>query len=281
MKKSEDRAATRVSAAGRWTFLASALLIGLRTTVAHSNFSREESAYFLSSPAISIGFSVPPARVTIVDSAGRLTGVDPASPISAVGEGVELAQIPYSQTFSMNTSNDDGPNLGAQNSQTDWGCDIATRTDQIYEIRVLGINDGVETLRLVAGGARGWVQDPISPLADHRLLVSPGKVRKLTVHFDPVGRSVVLSRVVAPQDLSDDVATACRLNLITPDGICRSLTAKAVSAKAALSRGKKRTAANQIQSFINELNAQDSQHVLDPASFILRDEAQTLLKSLK
>lgn len=64
------------------------------------------------------------------------------------------------------------------------------------------------------------------------------------------------------------------------DGIVQSLDAKLDAAKASLARGDRKTAANQLNAFIRELQAQRGKHVSDNAYYLLATNAQYILTKL-
>ena len=65
------------------------------------------------------------------------------------------------------------------------------------------------------------------------------------------------------------------------EGIVRSLDAKLDSAKASISRGQNKTAANQLNAFINELQAQRGKAVNDSAFYLLKANAEFIIGKLE
>ena len=88
---------------------------------------------------------------------------------------------------------------------------------------------------------------------------------------------MTIDRALDSADLLGDVRRACQLGLIAPDGVCRSLEAKAGAAADSLGKGNSHSAHGQLGAFLKELAAQGGKHVQEPALTILREEAEALL----
>jgi hypothetical protein len=108
-------------------------------------------------------------------------------------------------------------------------------------------------------------------------LVARGQEKRFLVATDREGVSISATRLVEPGELDVSVGVACRLGLISPDGVCRSLSAKASSAAAATKRGNREAARGVWRAFLQELAGQGGKHVQEPALTILREEAEALL----
>ncbi len=63
-------------------------------------------------------------------------------------------------------------------------------------------------------------------------------------------------------------------------GIVKSLDAKLDAAKASVARGQNKTASNQMNAFINELQAQRGKHFNDNAFFLLKVNAEFIISKL-
>jgi len=74
---------------------------------------------------------------------------------------------------------------------------------------------------------------------------------------------------------------ACDLGWVTNKGICRSLQAKLDNVQRQLKAGKTKTAANGIQSFLNEVEAQKGKHLTSEGYGLLYFNAEYLLKGLQ
>lgn len=226
-------------------------------------------------PRLTVSVAVPPARFYVEDEAGRRSGVDPALAVDAQGIGTEIQQIPRSLVDPINIGSDDPVKEGAPQAQTQWAVLIPSRAPQTYVVTFHGMVSGVVDVRL-----RNSCTE-VTPFRDDNrivnVLVSPGLVRKLHVTFNPEGGVPPVAREVHREDLPLTVAAACSATLITPEGVCQSLKAKAEAAAKALRKGRTRAARGAVKAFLNELEAQGGKHVQEPALTILREEAEALL----
>jgi hypothetical protein len=75
-------------------------------------------------------------------------------------------------------------------------------------------------------------------------------------------------------------ARSCELGWITNAGVCRSLRVKLDQTAASLGRGQTPAARGQLQSFLNELDAQHGGHVTDNAYWLLLINAEFLRSRL-
>jgi hypothetical protein len=73
---------------------------------------------------------------------------------------------------------------------------------------------------------------------------------------------------------------ACTLGWISKQGVCNSLDAKLNAAKSAIERGQFDTAKNQLNAFINELNAQKDKAVNQQAYDLLKTDALHVIDHL-
>lgn len=238
--------------------------------------------------AIGIGVAVPPARILITDSLGRRAGVDPSVTLTAEGmPPVEvlpgtpprhrqlgiLQEIPNTDVMPENTST-----VGVK-PRTGWYAEINDGGSQTYLVTLTGMTRGTSRVRIRPHRAGG--RDAQLPVYYVSALMDAGLVRQFRVTFDPP-RSYVpeIERLVTASGLSEDVETACELNLIGPRGVCKSLQAKAIAVAASVQRGDKESARGQINALLNELKAQGGKHVKEPATTIIREEAKALLRDL-
>jgi len=90
-------------------------------------------------------------------------------------------------------------------------------------------------------------------------------------------RSVIFSIVVTADSIKDDVSQFLTTGMIKNDGEANSLTVKLNAAAAARARGDCKTAANNYNAFINELNAQRGKGVDANAAQIMIADAQYLI----
>lgn len=226
-------------------------------------------------PGAGIDASVPPAAIVVEDEMGRRTGVDTSAPISIVGQGSEIDEIPRARLTQTNIGSDDLNEVGALAPTTYWAVTIGNIGSEQYRVRLLGLRSGIATVKFVLmlhGGRKVSM-----PVQDVEVLVSPGATRYLTAAFDPDAKTITTTRSVSGANLAEDTATACSLGMIKTPGICRSLQAKADAAAADLARGNSTSAHGGLSAFMKELDAQAGKHVEGPAYSILREEVGALL----
>jgi hypothetical protein len=116
------------------------------------------------------------------------------------------------------------------------------------------------------------------------LLLAPGSH---TVVVDAVDKADNAASASVTFDVSVDIdgLTAsleymCELDWINKDGICNSLGAKLRAAKASIERGKLNAAENQLNAFINELEAQKGKAVSQQAYDVLKASALYVIEHL-
>lgn len=93
--------------------------------------------------------------------------------------------------------------------------------------------------------------------------------------------STAIMRLSSPASLKQDIQVSRKLQLIDNDGIMKSLLAKADAIDAAISRGNKTAAKNQLDAFLGEVAAQKGKHLTDEAAKILTEDAEYLITTLK
>jgi hypothetical protein len=93
--------------------------------------------------------------------------------------------------------------------------------------------------------------------------------------------SVSFSVVADANSLLAATASFCSSGAITSHGECNGLAAKLRAVRAALERGDRRPAANQLNAFLNQLQAQRGRTISPQAYATLRSDAQWLLEHLQ
>lgn len=110
---------------------------------------------------------------------------------------------------------------------------------------------------------------------------SEGLISTYKIIYDPTpGIAPLMERIITIEDVRNDVNIAYNLNLITNSGIRQSLLSKLDVIESAINRGQKKTATNQLNAFINEVNAQKGKHMKDEAIKILIEDAEYLINHL-
>lgn len=111
--------------------------------------------------------------------------------------------------------------------------------------------------------------------------ITPGRISEYKIDYkSELGAVQKVEKIVTISDAKNDVNIAYDLGLITNAGIEQSLIAKLNAAEKAINKGKKQTAENQLNAFINEVTAQKGKHIKDEAIKILIEDAEYLIKNL-
>lgn len=239
------------------------------------------SGYHWQISKLSFNSVAPPILITVIDSQGRRTGGDPSMPVGIHGQqGAHskgpLAEIPFSDSDQENYADDSSSNGDIDQPTTSWGIEILDGGLQTYTVNLFGIILGVSEIsisghsKLVSGRVRNRFD----------ILLAQGQTHQVSVTFDPTALTLTVQRIVHPEDLGTDVNTACQLNLISPQGICQSLKAKADSIVKDAQKNDISSETQHIQVFLKELQVTDKNHIQEPAFTILQDEAQALLNTL-
>ncbi|MBI3754220.1 MAG: hypothetical protein HY266_09330 [Deltaproteobacteria bacterium] len=111
--------------------------------------------------------------------------------------------------------------------------------------------------------------------------ISSGRISEYKIDYKLESGAVQkVERVVTVEDLKNDVNIAFNLGLIDNDGIKQSLLVKLDAAENSIKRGQKQAAKNQLNAFINEVNAQKDKHIKGQAVDILINGAQYIASNL-
>jgi hypothetical protein len=117
------------------------------------------------------------------------------------------------------------------------------------------------------------------------LLISAGSHQFTVTAMDKADNSTQASvSVFVSVDINGLIAAknkVCELGWVDKAGTCNSLGAKLQAAKDAISRGKNAVAINQLNAFINELEAQKGKAVTNKAYNLLRADALYVISQLK
>lgn len=136
-------------------------------------------------------------------------------------------------------------------------------------------------------------------------VIDKGRTSKyqFTYTSDPTKPAAVATRIVEPGNLKQDIELLRKLkdlwtadngeiirdasgemridSQIDNDGIMNSLLKKAEAIEASIARGNRKAAENQLNAFINEVEAQKDKHISSKAVKILLEDAQYLVDNLK
>ncbi len=112
-------------------------------------------------------------------------------------------------------------------------------------------------------------------------LTSTGLISTYTITYDPTpGVKPTVVRVATIQSTRQDVTLSYNVGWITNAGIVKSLLAKLDAAESSINRGQKKTAANQLNAFINEVKAQTTFHIKPECAKMLIEDAEYILGHL-
>lgn len=117
---------------------------------------------------------------------------------------------------------------------------------------------------------------------------------QFTYNSDPAKPAGTATKVVTLSSLKQDIILARKVKgiweidgkypkldyWINNNGIMNSLLKKADAIEASIAKGNKTSAKNQLNAFINEVNAQKGKHISDKAVKILLEDAQYMMESL-
>lgn len=232
-----------------------------------------------SRPSLNVTSDAPPALLVVVDSLGRRAGVDLAKAVTSYGDGTAFSEIPESIVDPLSNTRETGPDAGKPDPRTSWLVDLYTVSTQAYKVELHGLQAAATSIiykgwKPAVNGRKRFLHTDTLHIA---CFVRPNTITKFQITFDPGNLTVSVERLLEPQELGQDIETACALNLIQPQGICQSLQAKATEAEESYHRGNNKAAQGELNAFLGELSAQGSKHIKEPALTILREEAQALL----
>lgn len=101
------------------------------------------------------------------------------------------------------------------------------------------------------------------------------------VQYAALRQPVTITRVVSPAILKWHIELVYRMGWIDSEGVMKSLFKKAEAVEASIAREQNKTAKNQLNAFMNELNAQHGKHLNDNAMSMLSRDVQFLLYYLR
>jgi hypothetical protein len=243
------------------------------------SYSSIPADYEWKSHSLTISAIAPPAFITIEDSSGMKSGFIPLSQCAQNGTcSVFYDQIPYSEVSIVNLVNDETGHVGELESNTTWQIRLVDPVKQKLQVKIYGVENGLSDINfnLIYDKNTGKKDMHIST----PVVSGSGSNRLIEVTLDADMDTLKALRVVSPADVLLDLRSMCQLNLISPPGVCNSLTAKVNHIRSAIDRKDEKVARNGINSLLNELNAESGKHVKEPAATILREEAEVLLNSL-
>ncbi|MEW6410459.1 MAG: hypothetical protein AB1488_10185 [Nitrospirota bacterium] len=207
------------------------------------------------------------ARLLLIDSQGNKTGYDPSI-------GSEVSQIPQSQAFKERIDDDETGELGVEGYNVGVGDPIAGE----YALYVIGNNVSIYLLSIKMSDTDKYskIQESI-----FEGVTATGMVSKFKITYDPTpGSKSTVVRVATIQSTRQDITLSYNVGWITNAGIVKSLIAKLDAAESAINRVQKKTTANQLNAFINEVKAQSTFHIKPECAEMLIKDAEYILGHL-
>jgi hypothetical protein len=203
------------------------------------------------------------ANVEIIDPVGRITGFDP-------GTSSILKQIPLS-TYSQEQIGDDS---GAGHNEGITRSVYVTRPLQgTYQVVAAGLRPGLSWVS-ITGVSQGGITNVDTDLP---IITSSGSASTFSVQYASVpGGSPAVQPLATFAGVLADIASALQQNWIDNQGIANSLSQKIQAASQ--SNGFSRL--NQLNAFINEVNAQTGKHIGSPTAQVLLQDANSLINQI-
>ncbi|MBI3754219.1 MAG: hypothetical protein HY266_09325 [Deltaproteobacteria bacterium] len=112
-------------------------------------------------------------------------------------------------------------------------------------------------------------------------VMAPDMISEYRINYDSTpGKSSSVTRVTTTQSTKQDIKLFYDVGWITNSEVVKSLLSKLDAAENSIKRGQKQTAKNQLNVFINEVNAQKGKHIKDKAVKIFLEDAQYIMDNL-
>jgi hypothetical protein len=138
--------------------------------------------------------------------------------------------------------------------------------------------------------AQGWTP-PYTEEEYDSLITAGYKPSELSPPwYEDAYQGITLAPVLPPKEFKSVVfldtlisqkQRACKLKWIDNKGLCQSLQAKLKNVQKQLDKGKTKTAINDLNAFINEVEAQKGKHLTSEGYGLLYYNGEYLLKKLR
>lgn len=161
----------------------------------------------------------------------------------------------------------------------------------IKKISIMPITSGAGTYRLnVTGTGSGIYALSISAnddkdrlfFKDETDIISKNVVHLYRLDYDPANAEATkITKEISHSQVQQCLQTAFDLKWIDNGGVLNSLMQKIKNDEAVFARGQRNTEVNELQAFINEVEAQKGRHIKKEAAEILADDARTLINGIK
>jgi len=209
----------------------------------------------------------------ITDPQGRRTGYDPVSK-------QEVEEFPAAFDFSLAVI--DGVPKFIRDEQNDlfhgsadFNLIPGTYTIEVFGVVLTAYDLVIRISRIIPG--EGPVRVDIKTVTPEQIaaikarstalefegVIDKGLTSKFqfTYTSDPTKPAGTAMKVVTPSSLKQDIILSRKIGWIDNDGIMQSLLKKVEAMEASIARGNIKTARNQLNAFINEVNAQKGKHI--------------------
>jgi hypothetical protein len=223
----------------------------------------------------------------ITDSQGRRAGYDTATK-------QYIHEFPASIGFDLDTE-------GRDENEDFNGEAMFNLTTGVYTIDIIGV--GLTDFNIAIGISRGTQDEDTKNFDFKSLKLTPEQIANInrrhtdfdfsgltdkglisrfqfTYTSDPSKPAATATRIATSESLKQDITLSRKIGWIDNDGIVNSLLAKANAIEASIVKGDKETAGNQLNAFVNEVNAQKGKQIADQAVKIFLEDVQYMLGNL-
>jgi len=195
----------------------------------------------------------------IIDPLGRKTGFDPIT-------NKWYEEIP-------------GANYGSSGVNENYSHEFGTSADNppiegLYQIKVIGVTHGKYSIGIYFLRGHKHITTNIEGVTDS----SSVSYCQFTYNSNP-DSAIKLERIVnSCSDIRQDLDLCYKIGWITNKDIYNSLSKKIDNAEKQADKGKSKTATNNLNAFINEVDAQRDKHITKDAAVILVEDAEALIR---
>lgn len=156
---------------------------------------------------------------------------------------------------------------------------VENPTEGVYSLRVMGINSGGYEVNI---SILDQNLDCRNILETIRRVTSPGTIHNYRISFNRADvNKFTIIKVVSPQEIKSSLQTAFSLAWIDDKKTLNDLVTKIENTDSAVKRGKRDSAINILQTFINEVEARKDRHIAGTAADIMIDDAKSLINQLQ
>ncbi len=201
----------------------------------------------------------------ITDPQGRRTGYDPISKQT-------IEEFPAAFDFSLNIRDEQNEKF---HGSADFNLIPGTYMIEVFGVDLTSYVLSIRISRIIPG--EGPVKVDIKTVTPEQIAAI--KARSTSFDFegvidkdqtskfqftytsDPTKPAGTAEKIVEPGSLKQDIILSRKIGWIDNDGIMQSLLKKVEAMEASIAKGNTKTARNQLNAFINEVNAQKGKHI--------------------